>query len=256
MTRIIPVFFAAIVITISILKSPDLPSYEDSTNNYLPSTKYAFFISVDQTETFASLFWISGLISYGGSLITGNQYKWLIKVCDLVTTLDPLMKMPYLFGGTAPGLSKTQDVVNLLYRGTNTFPQDWRLALYYSLAEVDINHNYLKATNRMKEFSESDSVPLYIRKIHRTFEARTKPWKEALMMNLEDYCNPQFAEFRKGLVRRMIENLHIPDADEAKFKFLLNTIKNTPDQRSWAISSIIKEWPQNELRLDSGSNSN
>lgn len=214
---------------------------------YLPKAEHVRWLALGHTESLASLFWISELTSYGESLITGQKTRWLAQVADITTTLDPHLYRVYSFLGSAPGIDpQDPKVIQVLERGVEMLPGDWRLALYYSLALVEGHKGYDKASQVMSAFANTDTVPPYVNRIYRTFAAKGKPSQEALLMYLEDYCNPQYAPFALGLEKKIAELLQVVtnSKQDDELRQLLRRFQKNEEQRSQLFAQIAAGLPK------------
>jgi hypothetical protein len=190
------------VIAFSFQKMQEIPSSPADSNDlsYLPQPSYISPLSLGNTESVASLLWIDALIQYGGSLFANQQYLWLSRIADLVTILDPHLETVYNFVGTVGSLNTADSTdLKILKRGIEAFPDHWRIALFYSMRAIDFDSNFTEAANTMRRFANDSTVPDYIRRVHRTYESRIDPYGAGLLLLLEDYMNPQYASFRKGI---------------------------------------------------------
>jgi hypothetical protein len=198
------VFFAALIaLALAVLgfaKSPELPEIKEA-NAFVPRTEAAKWMSMGYNSAASSLFWISGIIAYSETMFDGKTFKWLSHLADASTRLDSLFKTPYTFVNaiTANNEPDTTDYV-LLRRGIEAFPDDWRLAVSSAFRFANgPGKNYAYAAKIMKPFENDTTAPEYIRGTARTFELKAMPLNIALTQIMDDYLNPDYKNFQRGL---------------------------------------------------------
>lgn len=190
---------------------------------FLPKAEYVKVLSAGHNVTASGIFWIKGLVDLGGSYLTGQEYAYLGHVGELATSLDSLFYTPYYFvGGVVPIQSKDTSDYSVMRRATKTFPNDWRLALYFAirLANGPYKQN-AEAADVMRPFSTSTdtAMPEYVRTIYRTFELGAMQTEIALQTVVEDCTNPAFATFKSSLkarARRILGYGSMSTSDEVK----------------------------------------
>jgi len=198
------VFFAALIaLALAVLgfaKSPDLPEIKEA-SAFVPRTEAAKWMSLGYNSAAASLFWIGGIIAYSETMFDGKTFQWLSHLADASTRLDSLFKTPYTFVSaiTANNEQDTTDYV-LLRRGVEAFPDDWRLAVSSAFRFANgPSQNYAYAAKIMKPFEKDTAAPEHIRRIARTFELKSMPIDLALTQIMDDYLNPDYRTFQRGL---------------------------------------------------------
>lgn len=223
-TRRLGLFFFCFVLATSIIivsyeklnDARQTASAKDSSFRYIPKASYVKFISLGHTESAASLFWITTLIDYGGSLYSQKEYTWLTQYADIVTTLAPRFFMTYYFLGslTPTGLKDTSDIP-VLRRGHDVYPEDWRLALFLSLRlSENPNPKIDDAVSIMDKYKSSLDVPDYIRRIGLTLRIKGMPKKIALSQLLIQYTDPSLHVYRKGTALKISKLLQIQRTSE------------------------------------------
>jgi len=209
-------FVLVVALSISCLgfaKSPNLPEIKEA-NAFVPRTETAKWLSMGYNSAAASLFWISGIIAYSETMFDGKTFKWLSHLADASTRLDSLFKTPYTFVNaiTANSEPDTADYV-LLRRGIKAFPDDWRLAVSSAFRFADgPGKNYAYAAEIMKPFENDTTAPEHIRRIARTFELKAMPLNIAITQIMDDYLNPDYKNFQRGLAiktARVLNNTEI-----------------------------------------------
>jgi hypothetical protein len=206
-------------------------------------------MSLGYNSTAASLFWIGGIIAYSETMFDGKTFKWLSHLADASTRLDSLFKTPYTFVNaiTANNEPDTTDYV-LLRRGVEAFPDDWRLKVSSALRFANgPGKNYAYAAKIMKPFENDTTAPEYIRGIARTFELKSMPTDLALTQIMNDYLNPDYRTFQKGLAIKAARVLDNGDEID-KIESILNDMakqKISPQNAFAALMSLNLTLPNN-----------
>jgi len=207
-------FVTALALTALAFRSaPQAPSVLDETS-FLPRTEAVQWMSLGHRSTAASLFWINGILAYGESFFTGQEYRWITHLADASTRLDTLFKTPYTFVAAITPVSQedTSDFI-VLRRGIAQYPRDWQLAVSFALrlAEGPI-HDNLQASRIMKRFANDTTVLPYVRNIHRTLEIRGQSTPLALAMILDDCQDPRYTIFSGALGKKTARLLKLEGA--------------------------------------------
>ncbi len=100
----------------------------------IPKVNVARVISLGHTEWFADLLWVNGTIYYGESLFARTEGRYLARYGEVMTSLDPSFRLPYLWAALALTYHTTdrtrEDVeraVGFLDAGARRFPSDGEL---------------------------------------------------------------------------------------------------------------------------------
>jgi hypothetical protein len=203
------------------VKSPALPEIKEA-GSFVPRAEAVKWMSFGHNSTAASLFWISGIIAYSETMFDGKTFRWLSHLADASTRLDSLFKTPYTFVAaiTANNESDTTDYA-LLRRGIKTFHDDWRLAVSAAFRFANgPRKDYAYAAEIMKPFESDASVPEHIRSSARTFELKAMPLELAIAQILDDYLNPDYRTFQRGLAIKAARVLNNNEID--KIEAILN----------------------------------
>lgn len=198
-----------------------LPKQHSSDLQYLPQANYIRFLSLNQTESAASLLWVSSLIHYGSALFEGQEFQWLVQYAHLTTTLDSLFyNSYYLIGAVIPLNQADTTDLKVLRQGHQVYPQDWRLALFLALrlAEGPLK-DYQQAAQVMNKYTHDPDVPDYIRRVSQTFLIQGAPLRIALSQLLEQYLDPRYQAYQAGT--------------QAKILKVLRVDKNTPEAKAF-----------------------
>lgn len=237
-------FIAALVVAVAVVAAafhfakPLPDTHFDET--FLPKSSYVRYVAAGHDNAAAGLFWIMGLTDLGESYFTGKEYNYLSHVAEICTDLDSLFYTPYYFVGalTPQDATDTSDY-KVMRKAVRIFPNDWRMALGFSLrlamgaypdkkAAADIMRPYLT--------SPDSTIPPHIRTIHRIFELDAMPTEVALEAALNDVLQPNFKKFRKsfyGKIYRLLgyRNLIMdPDSDEI-YQAIKKTVDDMADEK-------------------------
>ena len=110
---------------------------------YLPSGNMLKVVSLGFDEAMADILYIKMIDYFATHLMTDRTYTWLYHTADLVTTLDPYFRFPYIFAGLVLNLEGHQfeNARKLLTKGMTVFPDDWYfpfvLGLNYFFGSAD-----------------------------------------------------------------------------------------------------------------------
>ncbi|MDR1830358.1 MAG: hypothetical protein LBQ76_06270 [Candidatus Fibromonas sp.] len=220
-------------------KSPNLPEIKEA-NAFVPRAEAVKWMSLGYNSAAASLFWIGGIIAYSETMFDGKIFKWLSHVADASTRLDSLFKTPYTFvvAITANNEPDTTDYA-LLRRGVKTFPDDWRLAVSTAFRFANgPGKDYAYAAKIMKPFENDTAAPEHIRGTARTFELRAMPLEVAIAHILDDYLNPDYKAFQRGLAIKAARVLNSKEID--KIESILNDAAKQKIEPQTAFMGLIK----------------
>lgn len=214
-------FFSLILVANNYIDNKNLQHPENS-HFYIPNPEKAKLLSLGHSVGISSLFWSYSLVKQGEAYLTGSRYPFLALSVNLVTSLDSLFHTPYLIlSALYPTYSPdTSDFVSF-NRALIAFPRDWKIALAFAL-RLNRLGMHQRASTIMESFSKDLNAPDYIRRIYRTFMAKGQPTKAALSIYLNDYFNPQFNSFKKGLVTKILNLFYDNKSIQDQLSNLLN----------------------------------
>lgn len=240
-----------------------VPLEEPKTDeSFLPKSEYVKVLSAGHNVTASGIFWIKGLVDLGESYLTGQEYAYLGHVGELATSLDSLFYTPYYFvGGVVPIQSKDTSDYSVMRRATKTFPNDWRLAMYFAIRLANGPYKQNKeAADVMRPFATSTdtAMPEYVRTIYRTFELGAMQTEIAMQTVVEDCTNPAFATFKSSLkarARRILGYGGMSASDEVKMiDTLIAGVMNGQVHPMYAYQELLKlkkEEIQDSTAIDS-----
>jgi hypothetical protein len=96
---------------------------------YFPSGRFLKEAAIGHEVLLADLAWLRAVQYYGEHRQTDRNYKMAGHIFDVVTTLDPLFRNAYVFGGLvlAQDAGDLEKGVELLHKGVANIPDDWLL---------------------------------------------------------------------------------------------------------------------------------
>lgn len=96
---------------------------------FVPSPRFFMDFSPSFRTTIADAYWLLTVQYYGEHVNGDHKLGSLAGMLDLVTSLSPRFKQPYLFGAFAlVDAGQPQKGYELLKKGVATMPTDWHLA--------------------------------------------------------------------------------------------------------------------------------
>jgi hypothetical protein len=111
---------------------------------YLPSGNMLSVVSLGFDQLAADILYIRMIDYFSTHLMTDRSYVWFYHIADLVTTLDPRFRFPYIFAGLMLNLEGKQfdNARKILIKGAGVFPEDWyfpfALGLNYFFGSADL----------------------------------------------------------------------------------------------------------------------
>jgi hypothetical protein len=230
MRYLICLILAIVVVAFAFHYAKPLPgaNFDES---FLPKANYVKYVAAGNDASVAGLFWIKGLTELGESFLSGREYAYLSHVANLCTELDSLFYTPYYFVGGVTTIDSpdTSDFV-VLRRGSQIYPDKWRLSLYYALRLARGPYpNRAEAANVMRKYFDSPdtTIPDHIRTIYRSFELDSMQTETALETILNDLMQPRFKKFRNGFYNKTFRILGYRNSTTDSTVF--NDVKQTID---------------------------
>ena len=178
---------------------------------FLPSPSYVNTISMGHQNTFVGLLWIKGMVYFGENLLENSSAPEIINLCNLVTKLDPQFMSAYAFLGTILNEENYQGTkhIDILKYGVEQNPENWQLALYYSMAVIDKFRDYSQAASIMKPFDGIPGIPKYIQNMHRTFQAQSSSDQAAILIYLEDVMRiKDYPILQQSRIKKIFRIIH------------------------------------------------
>ena len=175
---------------------------------YLPSGHYLKPASLGFDSLIADLLWIKAIGYFGGHYLTDRSYKWLYHILDLVTTLDPHFKYPYEFGGVILALEggNPDQSTALLQKGTQYFPEYWRLHFYLGFNYFYYHKDLKQASYYITKAAQLPGRPAYLPKLAASLLAQSGEEESALAFLRQLYKSTE-DEWLKEQIRKKMEAL-------------------------------------------------
>jgi tetratricopeptide (TPR) repeat protein len=146
---------------------------------YFPSGRFLKEAAMGHDILMADMAWLRAVQYYGEHRQTDRNYQMAGHIFDVVTTLDPLFRNAYIFGGLvlAQDAGDVEKGVELLRKGVVNIPDDWLLPfelgfVYYLCAsdmaqahrwfmEAAARPNHPESVERFAAFTAAQSGDLY-----------------------------------------------------------------------------------------------
>jgi hypothetical protein len=133
----------------------DWPEKEDLL--YLPSGNMLSIVSLGFDQLAADILFIKMIDYFSTHLMTDRTYVWLYHIADLITTLDPNFRFPYIFAGLMLNLEGGQfeNARKILIKGERVFHNDWYFSFalglnyFFGSADFDTAARYLESARRL-----------------------------------------------------------------------------------------------------------
>ena len=137
---------------------------------YIPSGTFLKPFTLGFNQLTADYFWIKTISYFGDHLLSDRKYPWLYHILELVTTLDPMCKWPYFFGGIVLSLEAEQvEQSNLiLEKAMRYHPGVWNFPFYLGFNYWYHYNDPAKAASYIERAAKLPGSPAYL----KTFPAR------------------------------------------------------------------------------------
>jgi hypothetical protein len=124
---------------------------------YLPSGNMLKVVSLGFEEVASDILYFKMIDYFATHLSTDRSYVWFYHIADLVTTLDPYFRFPYIFAGLMLNLEGGQfdNARKILLKGEHYFPDDWYfpfalgLNYFFGSADFETAARYLDNARRL-----------------------------------------------------------------------------------------------------------
>jgi tetratricopeptide (TPR) repeat protein len=185
---------------------------------YLPTGENLKVMSLGFRSLLADALWVKAIGYFGGHNLTDREYPWLYHILDTVTTLDPLFRHPYLFGGIVLGVEEGDPAksIQLLRKGMSYYPGDWRLPFYIGVDYFFYLKDPAAAAAYLKVAATLPAHPEYLPRLAASLLTKAGH-KEAAIAFLETIAeNTRDERVRQGLYEKIekIRRGEIPESLE------------------------------------------
>lgn len=174
---------------------------------YIPSGKVLKIVSLGFDEVMADILYIKMIDYFGNHAASDRTYVWLYHMADLVTTLDPKFKFPYIFAGLMLNLEANQyeNARKIIIKGMKEFPDDWYfhfvLGINYFFHEADFED----AARSLENASKLPGSPAYLKKLAKKMRREGATRETALAFLKHLYVNFKNKDIRNILESRIRE---------------------------------------------------
>jgi len=131
---------------------------------YLPSGAYLRQIALGYDQAWADILWLRTIGYYADQLTAEGQFKYLSRMLDIITTLDPHFLYPYLFGGVTLSLHLHRPDLanNLLKKGMRHHPGVWRIPFLIGFNAYFMEGDAATAARYIDQASRLPDAPKYL----------------------------------------------------------------------------------------------
>ena len=133
---------------------------------YIPSGKVLKIVSLGFDEVMADILYIRMLDYFATHAKSDRTYTWLYHMADLVTTLDPKFRFPYIFAGLILNLEANQheNARKIIIKGMNEFPDYWYFPFLLGLNYFFHDADFKDAADSIERASKLPGSPKYLKK--------------------------------------------------------------------------------------------
>jgi tetratricopeptide (TPR) repeat protein len=131
---------------------------------YLPSGAYLHQIALGYDQAWADILWLRTISYYADQITVEGEFKYLSRMLDIITTLDPKFLYPYLFGGVtlALQLHRPDLANNLLKKAMRYHPDVWRVPFLIGFNAYFMEGNAAVAARYIDQASRLPGAPSYL----------------------------------------------------------------------------------------------
>jgi tetratricopeptide (TPR) repeat protein len=176
---------------------------------YIPEAQFIKTASLGFHAALADIMWARAVVYFGHHYLTDKDYKWLYRLLDATTSLDPKNILAYRFGGTmlALGEGDVGKSIELLKKGIRNNPdEDWRLYFLLGFNYFFYQEDYASAAEYLEKASRMPGHPEYLPRLTARLYAKAEKIDTALKFLIETYRHYE-DESVKETVKRRIEIL-------------------------------------------------
>lgn len=189
---------------------------------YLPSGKFLKPACLGFESLVADLLWIKAIGYFGGHYLTDRSYKWLYHILDLLTTLDPLFRYPYEFGGVVLSIEggNPEQGTLLMEKGIIHHTEYWRLYFYLGFNYFYYHKDFKTASRYITKAAQLPGHPAYLPKLAASLLTSSGEKNTALSFLRQLYENTE-DEWLKHQIKEKIDEILagvLPKTLEGLFK--------------------------------------
>ncbi len=172
---------------------------------YLPKGEHMKIMSLGFRNLMADALWVKAIGYFGGHNLTDKEYPWLYHILDQVTSLDPLFRAPYLFGGVvlAVEADSVPDSNRLLHKGMIYHPSEWRLPFYIGFNQFYYQKDPSAAADYIQAAVTLPGRPWYLSRLAASLMAKSGRREMAIAFLETVRQNTAEAYIRKSLEKKI-----------------------------------------------------
>ena len=175
---------------------------------YIPSGKFLKPICIGFDNFVADLLWIKAIGYFGSHYLTDRSYKWLYHILDLITTLDPLFRYPYEFGGIVLALEggNPEQSTAIMKKGIEHYPEYWRLHFYIGFNYFYYHKDLKNGSYYITKAAQLPGHPRYLPKLAASLLTQSGEKETALSFLKQLYENTD-DEWLKNQIKMKMDAL-------------------------------------------------
>ena len=172
---------------------------------YIPGTQFLKTASLGFHAVLADIFWARSVVYFGGHFHDDQDYRWLYRILDATTTLDPSNILAYRFGGTLLAINGSVDKSTaLLEKGIQNNPDgDWRLYFLLGFNHFFYLEDYAKAAEYIEKASKMPGHPKYLPRLAARMYAKSGKMDVAIDFLKETYNQQEDENAKKAIAERI-----------------------------------------------------
>lgn len=173
---------------------------------YIPDTQFLKTVSLGFDAVLADVFWARSVVYFGGHFLTDKNYRWLYRILDVTTTLDPKNILAYRFGGILLALegNDVEKSIALLKKGIRNNPDaDWRLYFLLGFNYFFYLENYAKAAEYLERASMMPGHPEYLPKLVARMYTKSGRADTAIDFLKETYYQSEDENIKMAIAERI-----------------------------------------------------
>jgi len=230
---------------------------------YIPETRFLKTASLGFHAILADVFWARTVIYFGGHFLTDKDYRWLYRILDATTTLDPKNILAYRFGGTLLAL-ETNDIdksIELLKKGIQNNPdEDWRLYFLLGFNYFFYLEDHAMAAKYLEKASKMPGHPAYLPRLTAKMYAKSGKSDVAIDFLRASYDQYEDRNVKEAIAERI--NILMAKRQTVPLENVAEAYKKTygeypEDLKELVSAGLIKglpEYPNGQYVIDSTGN--
>jgi len=170
---------------------------------YIPSGRSMKMASLGFDTVLADVLWVRAVLYFGEHFLTDQDYRWLYRILDATTTLDPQNIMAYRFGGTllALGEDDVEKSMELLKKGIRNNPdKDWRLYFLLGYNYFYYLEDHASAAKYLEKASRMPGHPDYLPRLAARMYAKANQLDTAI-----EFLREMYGQYEDPSIKETIE---------------------------------------------------